>query len=108
MSTTQTTTDYILEQLTPLGEVSARKMFGEYALYHKGKVVALICDDTLFVKITPEGKAYAQEYYQEGYPYKGAKPAIQIEEEQLQDSAWICKLIEITSEHLPEKKVKNS
>lgn len=29
---------------------SARKMFGEYGLYLDGRVVALICDDTLYLK----------------------------------------------------------
>ena len=28
-------------------------MFGEYALYYDEKVVALICDGTIFLKITP-------------------------------------------------------
>jgi len=28
-------------------------MFGEYALYYDEKVVALICDGAIFLKITP-------------------------------------------------------
>ena len=50
MSTSQSTIDYILDQLQGVGEVGARKMFGEYALYCDDRVVGLVCDDTLFVK----------------------------------------------------------
>ncbi len=56
MPTQQSTIDYLLEQLTNTPNIRYRKMFGEYALYHNEKVVALICDDNLFVKPTPAGK----------------------------------------------------
>lgn len=52
MASTQRTVDYLLEQLAGAGDVSTRKMFGEYALYCEGKVVAFICDDRLFIKPT--------------------------------------------------------
>lgn len=52
---------------------SARKMFGEYALYLDGKVVALICDDRLFVKPLPEARALLAGA-EEAPPYPGAKP----------------------------------
>ena len=44
---------YILEQLQDAGNVTARRMFGEYAVYCDGKVVGLICDNQLFLKPTP-------------------------------------------------------
>ena len=49
--------DFILDQLRDVQLIRARKMFGEYALYCGDKVVALVCDDQLFVKITEPGKA---------------------------------------------------
>lgn len=52
---------------------SARKMFGEYALYLDGKVVALICDDRLFVKPLDVARALLPGA-EEGPPYPGAKP----------------------------------
>ena len=48
-------------------------MFGEYALYCDGKVVALVCDDALYVKITEQGKVFAGNSYKEGYAYEGGK-----------------------------------
>ena len=54
----QTTVDYIVEQAAGAGQVSARKMFGEYALYCGNRLVGLICNDQLFVKPTVEGRAF--------------------------------------------------
>ena len=52
MGTRPHTITHLLETLVPL-PLSARKTFGEYALYLGGKVVALVCDDQLFLKPTP-------------------------------------------------------
>lgn len=106
MSTQQSTIDYILDQLTKAGDVSARKMFGEYALYCDGKVVALVCDDTLYVKITEQGKKFVGTSYKEGYAYKGAKASMQIDEDKIEDHEWLSELIRITAEHVPAPKPK--
>lgn len=47
--------DYVLEQMQGAGALDHRKMFGEYAIYSNQKVVALVCDNQLFVKITAQG-----------------------------------------------------
>ncbi len=106
MATKQETVDYILDQLASVEGVSARKMFGEYALYADGKVVGLICDDTLYVKITDEGKEFVGKYYEEGYAYKGAKVSMKIDEDRIDDREWLTELIEITASHLPMPKKK--
>ena len=106
MSTEQSTIDYLQDQLVSVDNVSTRKMFGEYALYVGTKVVALVCDNTLFVKITDEGKEYAGTKYKEGFAYKGAKVSMQISEDLIEDRAWLSELIEITESELPEPKPK--
>ncbi len=105
MATSQSTIDYILDQLNSTG-TTARKMFGEYALYCQGKVVTLVCDNTLFVKITAPGKEFVGPAYQEGFPYPGAKPAMQIASENIEDSDWLSELVTITAEALPAPKPK--
>ena len=102
MATKQSTIDYITDQLSALSDIASRKMFGEYALYYKGKVVALICDDTLFVKITDEGKKFVGKSYKEGHAYKGAKVSMVIDEEQIESHEWLCELIALTEEYLPK------
>ena len=106
MSTNQSTIDFLLDQLGSLENVSARKMFGEYALYVDGKVVGLVCDDTLFVKITDQGKQFAKNYYEEGYAYPGAKVSMVIEDGHIEDRDWLCELLRITAENLPFPKKK--
>lgn len=108
MATKQSTVDYILDQLSGIEGVSARKMFGEYALYAEGKVVALVCDDTLFVKITGEGAKFVGKHYEEGAAYRGAKPSMRIDEDLIDDREWLAELMRITAEHVPvlKKKVK--
>ena len=106
MATQQSTVDYILDQLASIEDISARKMFGEYALYAEGKVVALICDDTLFVKITEEGKKFVGEHYEEGEAYPGAKPSMSIDEDLIEDREWLTELIDITAQHVPAPKPK--
>ena len=50
--------EYVREQLVGAGAMSYRKMFGEYAVYLDGKVVALVCDNQLFVKPTTAAVSY--------------------------------------------------
>ena len=42
MATQQRTIDYMLEQCGHAGAVTAKKMFGEYAVYCNDKLVALV------------------------------------------------------------------
>lgn len=107
MATKQSTVDYIQDQLISIGNVSARKMFGEYALYSDSKVVGVICDDILFIKITDAGKKFVGKFYKERIPYPGAKPSMEIGEDRIEDRAWLSELIRITAENiLPPKKKK--
>ena len=47
MTSQQSTVDFILDQISEAGDVSAKKMFGEYGVYCAGKMVASVCDDQL-------------------------------------------------------------
>ena len=105
MATRQSTADYLTDQMSAAGTIRSRKMFGEYAVYCDEKVVALICDDRLFVKPTSGGKALIGTPV-EGPPYPGAKLHFLIDEEQWEDREWLSALIAKTAEELPEKKAK--
>ena len=99
MSTDEKFIDTVIEKLQPL-EVSAKPMFGEYGLYHHGKNFALVCDNTLFVKITAAGTAVAGRVGQAS-PYEGAKAAFRISSAKLNDRDWIIELVRVTSDALP-------
>lgn len=96
--------EYVCEQAAGAGEVSYRKMFGEYALYLGGKVIALVCDDQLFVKPTAKGRALLKSPV-EAPPYPGAKPCFLIEE-LIEDREALCALFRATESELPTPKPK--
>jgi TfoX/Sxy family transcriptional regulator of competence genes len=104
MASTQDFVDYILEQIENAGVITYRKMFGEYALYCGRKVVALVCDNQLFIKPTAGGKAFIGNVT-EAPAYPGAKMSYLIEDN-LDNSEWISELIRITASELPEPKPK--
>jgi len=70
----------------------ARKMFGEYALYCNGRVVALVCDNELFVKITDAGKEFVGDQYREGTAYPGAKPSMRIDMDMAENREWLWRV----------------
>jgi TfoX/Sxy family transcriptional regulator of competence genes len=108
MATKISTIGYIEDQLAGIPEIRSRKMFGEYALYCGDKVVALVCDDELFVKITEAGKAFVGERYAEGIAYPGARPSMHIDEDLIKDREGLTELIRITAEALPVPKPKKT
>jgi len=96
--------DYVVEQAGEAGDVRARRMFGEYALYLGDKVVALLCDDQAFLKPTDGGRALLTRVV-EAPPYPGAKPYLLLSEE-LDDRALLAALLQRTAAELPEPKPK--
>ena len=102
MASNQEFVDFVVDQIENAGEITARKMFGEYGVFSNGKIFALICDNKLFVKPTEAGRAFIQEVT-EAPPYPGAKPSFLIEDK-LEDRDWISHLVRITLEELPEPK----
>jgi TfoX/Sxy family transcriptional regulator of competence genes len=96
--------DFIMEQLEGVPALSSRKMFGEYAIYAGTKVVALVCDNQLFIKATNAGRAYIGTPM-EAPPYKGAKPSFLIQE-QLDEREWLAGLVRVTEGALPLPKPK--
>lgn len=97
--------DFLLDQLSAAGDVSARKMFGEYCLYLAGKPVGLVCDDQLYLKPTKAGLALLQQVV-EGSPYPGAKSHLLITPDQWEDREWLCDLVRATARELPQPKPK--
>jgi TfoX/Sxy family transcriptional regulator of competence genes len=102
MASDQEFVDYVCDQVRAAGSITFRKMFGEYALYCDGKVVALICDNQLFVKPTAAGREKIASLgpVVEGQPYPGAKPYFLIDS-QLDDQEWMADLIRATAAALP-------
>lgn len=104
MATDLSFVEFIVDQLEGAGLITYKKMFGDYALYCDGKVVALVCDNQLFVKPTPGGRIFAGNV-SEAAAYPGAKLSLLVGDK-LEDREWIRKLIRITAKELPAPKPK--
>ena len=95
---------FVVDQIDESCDVSYRAMFGEYALYSRAKVVALICDDQLFVKPTDAGRSFIR-HVVEAPPYPGAKLSFLIQDK-IEDREWLTELIVLTEKELPMPKPK--
>lgn len=71
--------DFILEQLSEVGDVSYRAMIGEYIIYYRGKVVGGIYNDRFLVKPTKSAVAMMLNADTE-LPYDGAKEMLLVDD----------------------------
>ena len=85
---------YIADQCGGAGEITTRKMFGDYGIYCDGKIFGLICDDRFFVLRTIEMRK----------PYDGAKDYFYIAD--VDDRDYLSSLVRETCRHLPAPKKK--
>ena len=104
MSTSQDTVHYICDQAGFGSRLTFKKMFGEFALYLNGKVVALVCDDQLFLKPTDEGRRFLGQPSL-APPYPGAKDHFLLIAE-LDDPDGLHAVLELTAKVLPAPKPK--
>jgi TfoX/Sxy family transcriptional regulator of competence genes len=94
---------FVVEQLG--SDVTSKKMFGEYGIYRESQLIALFCDDQLFMKSTEAGRALLGEV-DEAPPYPGAKPAFRIGDERWDDAAFMSKLASRTAAELAARPAK--
>ena len=103
MSTQKTTIEFLLLKLGNNIRFRTQAMFGEYALNADNKVVGLICNDQLYLKILPASQELETRCETDS-PYEGAKKQYVIEEQQYDTLSGI--VIKI-AESLPELKKKS-
>jgi len=93
---------YIVEQASKAGEVRARKMFGDYALYCNDSVVGLICDDYLYLKPIKQLEPLLHEDDRHMRPpYDGAKPHFVITD--VDDAGYVSLLVRTVAANISDK-----
>lgn len=97
--------EFVADQMEDAGKITFRKMFGEYGVYCDGKIIALICDNKLFIKPTEGGRKFIGSVT-EAPAYPGSKMYYFIEDK-FEDRDWISGLARITAKELPEPKPKS-
>ena len=63
---------FIVDQCSGAGDITVRKMMGDYCIYCNGVLFGLICDNNFYVKVTEAGEAVLEEV-ELRQPYEGAK-----------------------------------
>ena len=96
---------YIVDQCSGAGEVTVRKMFGDYCLYCNGKPCALVSDNGFYVKPTDAGHNLLRSADMRP-PYEGAKPYFYIED--VDDRDYLASLLRATCSALPEPKPRKN
>lgn len=104
MATSEDFVRYIVDQSGLIGSLSYRKMFGEYALYLDGKVVAFACDDSLFIKPSSASRALVPDVDQRPlFPGSKDYPVV---DELLDDPDALKELFTTTAAALPPPKAR--
>lgn len=104
MATDMHFVDYVAEQAQLGARLTSKKMFGEYAVYIDGKVVAFACDNSLLLK-PAAAMATRTAHLPQRPPYPGAKP-YPVADELLDDSDALRELLLATEQALPAPKPK--
>ena len=84
---------YIVDQCAGAGEITVRKMMGDYCIYCNGVIFGLICDNRLYVKETDAARPVLKEEVLR-QPYPGAKDHFYIED--VDDRDYLADVIKAT------------
>ena len=87
MSTRPEFVQYLLDQLEGLGELRARKMFGDYLVYLNDRPALLVCDGTPFAKPLPCVAELLKDR-PTAPPYEGAKAHYVLDPEDRDTLRW--------------------
>ena len=94
---------FIMDQCSGAGEITVKKMMGDYCIYCDGVIFGLICDNNLYVKPTYPGAAVLKELDMRP-PYPGAKDHFYIGD--VDDREYLTALVRATMPALPKKKAR--
>ena len=103
MASTKDYADFILEQLSSLDGITARKMMGEYILYYQDKIIGGIYDNRFLVKPTKTAREKMPDASLE-LPYEGAKPMLLVDNVENRD--FLKELVLAIYDELPETNKK--
>lgn len=94
MSTSKWFIEYLSDCFLWINWISFKYMFWEYALYKNWIVIWLICDDTLFIKVTSWTIKLLWENHEKWFPYPKAKLQFIIWENLIEDKEKIREIID--------------
>jgi DNA transformation protein and related proteins len=92
--------NYLLELLSPLPDVSAKRMFGGYGIFRNGLMFALVADATLYFKVDDQTQVHYDERGLEAFTYSKEGKVMRMSyyrapEEALDGSDGMCEWAEL-------------
>lgn len=102
MATSSDYVEYVCEQISGVGTIRYKKMFGEYMVYVNEKPMLLVCDNTVFIKEL-DCVSEIMKGAEKGFPYDGAKEHYILD---IDDSELSKEVITILDSVIPVPKPK--
>lgn len=104
MATDASFVEYVAEQADLGPTLTWKRMFGEYALYLDGRVIAFVCDNMVYMKPTEAGRTVLGTVH-EAPAYPGSKMYYRLGDE-LDDRALLQRVFRATASEVPLPKPK--
>ncbi len=104
MATTKEFHDYVVDSLQRIGDITTKKMMGEYCIYYKGKLIGDICENTLLLKPT-ESALRLMPDAERAYPYEGSKTLMVVADD-IENRELMEAVLNSMYQELPEPKKK--
>ena len=108
--------DYVVDQLSCMGHVTSKRMFGGVGIYHDRIFFALVANDVLYFKVDESNRAdyeavgmksfkpFGEEFYSMGY----FEVPIDVLEDRDQLQQWANKSLDVARSKRPVKKSKKA
>ena len=103
MASSKEYSDFILEQVSELDNVSYKAMMGEFIIYYNGKIIGGIYDDRFLVKPVKSAIALMPNAKYE-LPYDGAKEMLLVDD--VDNKEFLIGLFDALYDDLPAPKPK--
>lgn len=84
---------YIVDQCSGAGEITVKKMMGDYCIYCDGAIFGLICDNNLYIKPTNQGATQLKEVVMRS-PYPGSREHFYIDD--VDDRDYLAAIVRAT------------
>ena len=98
--------NFVLEKLSPIGDIKSRAMFGGYGIFCEGLMFALISEDTLYFKVNETNRDMYKKTQSKPFP-RGIsywEVPTDVLEENAELQKWANISIEIAQESAKKKR----
>ncbi len=104
MATSKEFHNYVVDNLLKVGDITTKKMMGEYCIYYMGKLIGDICDNRLLLKPTRSVLRLMPDA-EVAIPYEGSKTLMVVADD-VENTELMDAVLNAMYEELPEPKKK--